>query len=118
MIYPRMVVRAAAHKLQLPLKHVQWLEDNWEIWDEFCKIAEVVRVKSGRERFGAFAVINVLRWNRMLSDKTDKRFKISNGCAPVLARLYNMVYSVDLFELRPAPTLEEKEVKVNLAIMR
>ena len=99
-------VRKAALDLGLPLKHRLWLEDNWAIWDEFYKIAEVVRAKQHRERFGAFAVINVMRWNRMVSDQTDKRFKISNSCAPVLARLYNKVTGVGFFELRPAKTLE------------
>ena len=113
----RFHVRKAAHDIGLPLKHLQWLEDNWPVWEEFYKIAEVVRAKQHRERFGAFAVINVMRWNRMVSEQGGQ-FKISNGCAPVLARLYNKVTGTDFFELRPAPSLEPVEVTVNLGIMR
>lgn len=112
-----MAVRAAAHKLQLPLKNLQWREDNWEVWDEFNKIAEVVRARPGRERFGAFAVINVMRWNRMVAESRGP-FKISNGCAPVLARLYNTVHGVEFFELRPAPSLDRVEMSVNVNIVR
>lgn len=99
----------AANVMGFPTKTIRWLTGNWDIWDEFYKIADTVRVKGGRTRFGAFAIINVIRWNRINRDKVNTRFKISNECAAPMARLYNFISGTDFFKTKPAPSLNEHD---------
>jgi len=76
-----------------------WLDVNWEIWAEFCKLAELVRAR-GRNHWSARAILHVLRWNRVVRDATDPNYKCNNNWTPSMARLYNHLAGFDFFQER------------------
>jgi hypothetical protein len=72
--------------------------DNVALFDRF--IYEAHRV-SGRKRYSARTIIEVLRHNTLASDN-DKDFKINNDIAPKFARVSMALFPAleGLFELR------------------
>jgi hypothetical protein len=75
-----------------------WLDANWGIWDEFCDLAELARLK-GRTRWSARAILHVLRWHRMVRD-SGGTWKINNNWSAPLSRLYNALAGFDFFQER------------------
>lgn len=76
----------------------QWLQQNPEIWREFCGLAD--RMRKQRDHWSARAILHVLRWNRALRDPTDPLFKINNNWSAGMARRYNAERGVEFFHLR------------------
>lgn len=76
----------------------QWLEQNQEIWTEFCSLAD--RMRAQRPRWSARAVLHVLRWNRALRDPTSPVYKINNNWSAQMARKYNAERGVPFFQER------------------
>lgn len=79
----------------------KWLHDNYHIWLAFIdKCRELARFED-RPRFSAMAIIQVIRWNTMLSEK-GKTFKVNNNFTPDLARLVMARFPVfdGFFEIR------------------
>lgn len=77
-----------------------WLAElsNWRLWVAFYRRAEQLR-QAGRERYGARALVEVIRFDSALAD-ADSLFKINNNITPLLGRLYNAVSGVAFFETR------------------
>lgn len=63
-----------------------WLYSNYPLWVAFVdKTREMSRFKK-RPRFGAKAIIEIIRWDTMVHER-DITFKVNNNHAPDLARL-------------------------------
>lgn len=77
-----------------------WVFDNWAIWAEFCKLADLMRTK-GRAYYSARAVLHVLRWHKHLED-VNCTFKINNRWSAPMARTYNAMHGVEFFRTREA----------------
>lgn len=77
-----------------------WLLKNKQVWVEFYHAAERIR-QSGRQRYGAKAVTEWMRYETAIRDASIQ-FKINNNHVSGLARLYNQVSGVDYFETREA----------------
>lgn len=65
---------------------VFWLRSNYQIWDGFLNRAVEAFYLKHTHRFGAKAIMEVMRWESLITEK-DKTFKINNNRAPDLARL-------------------------------
>jgi hypothetical protein len=99
---PQRVIRSSA---LLPLAHTakerhaaNWLafhQANPEVYTEFCKFAEQMRVEKQRPRYSVEIVINVLRWHRDLATVGD--FKINNNYKSFYARAYEHHYDCEGF---------------------
>ena len=73
-----------------PSGFFHWLRKNRHIYREFEVMAlEVAR--SGRTRYSARTIIEVIRWNTDLSD-TDGLFKCNGNFVPGMARLWLEIY--------------------------
>lgn len=94
----RVFLLARAHR-DIPGRFIGWLEDNWEIWWQFCLLADKMR-HTGRKYYSARAVMHVLRWHRALSEKGNDGFKINNNNSAAMARLYNEVHGLEFFRTR------------------
>lgn len=64
----------------------RWFEGNKQIWYEFERRA-LRMARTGRKRYSARTIIEVLRWDTDLAD-TDVLFKINDHYTPGLARLW------------------------------
>lgn len=71
---------------QAEARFENWNRKNIQIQIEFCKLAD--RARLGRQRFSAWAICNVLRWNRAIETPDGEDFKIPNGFIGFLARRY------------------------------
>lgn len=91
----------ASLRAGLPAEFREWLRLNWPIWDEFVKLADLMRNR-GRAYYSARAVLHVLRWHRHLQDPTDEDFKINNRWSAPMARTYNRMLGVEFFRERDA----------------
>lgn len=89
----------AAVAMHLRDDFLEWLDNNWQIWVEFCDLAAQVRAR-GRTHWSARAILHVLRWNRVVRDSTDPTFKINNNWSPSMSRLYNHLVGFDFFQER------------------
>jgi hypothetical protein len=76
-----------------------WIDANWAIWAEFCKLAKLVRER-GRHHWSARAILHVMRWNQVVRDATDPHFRINNVWSPSMSRLYNHLAGFDFFQER------------------
>ena len=65
---------------------IAWLRKNPAIWQGFVQKALYAYRGDHKHRFGAKAILEILRWESFVSD-ADKTFKINNNYAPDLARL-------------------------------
>lgn len=63
-----------------------WLYKNHAIWQGFANKALMAHSGGHKHRFGAKAILEILRWESFLTD-AEKTFKINNNRAPDLARL-------------------------------
>ena len=77
----------------------EWLAENWEIWFEFTRLADQMRLR-GRAYYSARAVLHVLRWHRALRDPTEDEYKINNRWSAPMARLYNGMCGFEFFRTR------------------
>ena len=68
------------------LAFTSWLRKNHSIWQGFARKALYAYRGDHKQRFGAKAILEILRWESFVSD-ADKTFKINNNYAPDLARL-------------------------------
>jgi hypothetical protein len=96
---PRQRARDKANEIGLSVTFRDWLEENWQIWDEFSRLSDQMRLR-GRTYYSARAVIHVLRWHRALRDPTETEFKINNNRSAGLARLYNALLGKEFFRTR------------------
>lgn len=63
-----------------------WLSKNCSIWQGFANKTMMAHAGGHKHRFGAKAILEILRWETFLND-ADGVFKINNNYAPDLARL-------------------------------
>jgi len=71
-------------------KFSDYLRDNFHIYEAFEQTSVDLCANGKRDKYGAFAIINKLRWDSLFHEVgTD--FKISNNFAPSLARLTMLV---------------------------
>ena len=73
--YPKSVIR----------KFKKYHDENRHVYRKFRELAFEMH-QTGRERYSAETIINVMRWHHDLST-TGKPFKISNDFKPLYARL-------------------------------
>jgi len=64
----------------------KWLHDNYVFWVAFVTKAREMSRFQKRPRFGAKAIIEIIRWDTMIQER-DITFKVNNNHAPDLARL-------------------------------
>ena len=65
---------------------ILWLGNNPLIWQGFANKALKAHSGGHKHRFGAKAILEILRWESVKND-SEKTFKINNNRAPDLARL-------------------------------
>lgn len=78
----------------------KWHEANPQVYVEFASLARQMR-NTGRTRYSAYSIVEVLRWHRNLKTQGDV-FEINNDWRPFYARLL-MFYQpefIGFFELR------------------
>ncbi len=63
-----------------------WLSENPHVWVAFAKKTIVAEKHKHKQRFSARAIIELLRWETMLSE-SDVMFKINNNYCADLSRL-------------------------------
>ena len=63
--------------------------DNHELLDAFFKEAHKV---CHRDHYSAYTIVEVLRHNHAVEDKSQREFKISNEMKPVLARISTALF--------------------------
>jgi hypothetical protein len=68
-----------------PDRFFKWFEENWHVYQAFVELAREGHRK-GLRLWGAFAIINVLRWQTALRE-TNSHFKCNNNYAPGMARM-------------------------------
>jgi hypothetical protein len=68
---------------------VAWHIDHPDIWREFEKLA-LELIQSGRARYGSKAVMEVIRFNRVVSGGED--FKVNNNYTAYYVRIFNAKY--------------------------
>lgn len=61
-------------------------DENPHIYNEFKKLANKMRV-TGRKKYSAKMIINVLRWERDLQTKSNDEFKLNDLYQSMYARL-------------------------------
>jgi hypothetical protein len=61
------------------------LSERPDVYSEFVALALKAK-RSGRKRFGAKSIAEILRWNRMVERKEDEEFAINNIFTSRLAR--------------------------------
>lgn len=88
-----------------PALIAQWKNfhaQNPEFYQLFVRFS-VEAANAGRKRFGAFAVINRIRWYTMVETRGDT-YKVNNNWAPFYARLFEHEFPEHegLFEMRQA----------------
>jgi hypothetical protein len=64
----------------------RWLAENEHIYDAF-KIEAIRMALTGRERYSARTIVELLRWQSDLKD-SDVTFKINGNYVPGMARLF------------------------------
>jgi hypothetical protein len=77
-----------------------WLRENFHIWEAFEK--QALRMAAIRSRYSARTIIEVMRWNSDLADKTTL-FKINDHAIPGLSRMWMAKHGDDhpkFFEMR------------------
>jgi len=67
-----------------------WLQDNQHIYDAF-KIEAIRMALTGRKRYSARTIVELLRWQTDLKD-SGKTFKINDHFTPGMARLFLLEY--------------------------
>lgn len=77
-----------------PAGFFAWIEtvEGQCVWAEFEKLA-LRAARSGRPRYSAKSIIEVIRWNTMINDGTE--FKVNNNWSPGLARLWMQKHGRD-----------------------
>lgn len=65
----------------------QWLADNWEIFDHFCREADRMWVRHARRHYSARTIVEHLRHWSATREKGGE-YKINDWWTPHMARLY------------------------------
>lgn len=91
-------------RLGYPAGFFAWIttDEGQQVWELFETLA-MRAARSGRKRYGAKSIIEVLRWQTTVEDGSE--FKINNNWAPGLARLWMQKHGDDypgFFVLRDA----------------
>jgi len=75
-------------------------KNNPHIYKEFCHLARKIR-ETGREKYSAKMIINVIRWNHDINSKGDS-FKVNDKFQSLYGRLfvYNNPEYLDFFNFR------------------
>src|SRR5210317_391777 len=86
----------------------RWLTENEHIYDAF-KIEAIRMALTGRKRYSARTIVELLRWQSDLKD-SDKTFKINGNYVPGMARLFMQEYGErfpNFFQLRDSLGYDE-----------
>ena len=67
-----------------------WLQDNRHVYEAFRKAA-LQMATSGRKRYSARTIVELLRWNSDVED-SEVTWKINGNYVPGLARLFMSLY--------------------------
>lgn len=97
---PEQLFLLAASHPDIPQSFLDWLTDNFPIWERFE--AESLRViRSGRSHYSAYTIKEFIRHETLLQE-TDGEFKLNNNLTPSLARLFALAHPehAGLFEFR------------------
>ena len=88
----------------------EWHKKNPEVWERFESYT-LEAIKSGREHYSHWAIINRIRWHSEIETKGGE-FKISNDHICFYARLFHARYPQhkDFFRLKPLK--EEKDIAI------
>jgi hypothetical protein len=87
---------------------LDWHEQNPDVWREF-EILALELIDSGRKRYGAKAILEVVRFNKTV--KTKSEFSVNNNYSAYYARIFAIKYPQhsDFFEQRKIKGLSDKE---------
>lgn len=89
MTQEQLFLLAASHP-DIPHSFIEWLEENFPIWERFE--AESLRViNSGRTHYSAYTIREYIRHETLLQE-ADSEFKLNNNHTPHLARLFALVH--------------------------
>ena len=72
-------------------KFIQYHNDHPEVWGMFMQFA-LEAIASGRVRFSSKAIIERIRWEKDIAQKSEDAFKISNDCTPYYPRMFMALY--------------------------
>lgn len=70
---------------EYPARFFEWINSNWHVYQAFVDLAREGH-RRGLRHWGAFAIINVLRWQTALRENASE-FKVNNNYAPGMSRL-------------------------------
>lgn len=77
-----------------------WLVDNWHVWREFRRQAELIRAR-GYTHYSARTIIHFLRHHSALAEVSNAGWKLNDHWSADLGRLYMDVTGLhDFFETR------------------
>lgn len=63
-----------------------WLRKNRELFDLFWRLAEGLLTKGHRQRYGAKAIVEAMRWHNAQADG-NSTFKLNNNRTAMMSRL-------------------------------
>ena len=89
---------------ELGADFIEWLGENFHVWEAFVNEAFKVRAK-GFKHYSARTIIHVLRHHSAISESGGE-WKINNNHSPYLARLFDLRYpsAAGMFEFRKVKT--------------
>lgn len=84
-----------------------WHRANPDVWNEFEKIT-LELLSKGRKHYGAKAIMEVIRFNRVISSGPD--FKINNNFTAYYVRIFEAKYKIHkgFFETRELKNLDRE----------
>jgi hypothetical protein len=74
-----------AEQMEYPAGFCEWISSNWHVYQAFVELAREGH-RNGLRNWGAFAVINLMRWQASIRERGG-RFKCNNNYAPGMSRL-------------------------------
>lgn len=75
---------------------IAWLKDNRLVWEQFEKFA--LEANRAKKKIGAKAVMERCRWECEI--ESGEEYKCNNNYTAYLARLFNLKWDVEFFDLR------------------
>lgn len=87
---------------------INWLKDNRAVWDQFEKYT--LEANRAKKKLGAKAIIERCRWETEIENQ--ETYKCNNNYTAYLARLFNLKYDVEYFDLRTTTGLKNNEEQI------
>ncbi len=81
---------AAYYAEDLGADFIEWLDENFHVWQAFVSEAFKVRAK-GFKHYSARTIVHVLRHHSAVAEEGSE-WKINNNHSPYLARLFDLRY--------------------------